>query len=198
MTVAIPPGFGQAVITHAVPATGQTQLVTHGFINTTTGLFPNDIAQLIYEAWVGTSKPFQSSVISDATQAASVKITVNVTGSLLLGEFNSLTFGSRSSASPPPQVAVVVKKRTGFAGKAQRGRFYLPASFLTAAGVDQLGNIDGTLLAAIQGRLTGYLSQLAIDNVDMCLLHNDPLLDPTLVTELLAEQMIGTQRRRLR
>lgn len=95
----------------------------------------------------------------------------------------------------PPNVALLVEKRTELGGRSGRGRFYipgLPESDVDAAGVIVPANVVGfqaaadAFLAAVEGIATG-----------MFLLHSASS-DPTRVTDLTIDPVAATQRRRLR
>lgn len=102
-----------------------------------------------------------------------------------------------------PQVAYLLQKSTGLAGRANRGRMYIPGT--REAIVNSDGNIISTDLATMQTGASAFLADLATNNVPMYILHDPPkeppgapAPDPTLVTALNVAPKVATQRRRLR
>lgn len=108
--------------------------------------------------------------------------------------------GTTSQSSPPPQVSVVIRKRTEFVGKSRRGRVYLPHWYVQEGLVSEQGIINTTPLATLQGRADDWLESLQTQSElgdGMWLFHSDPLQSPDKVTQLLVQPIVRTQRRRL-
>lgn len=103
-----------------------------------------------------------------------------------------------------PNLAMVVKKNTVFAGRRFRGRMYWPCLSLLDADVSNAGNIDPTVRSVIQANVddmySSWAGQGSVANIQ--LLHtasdDDPTPDGTDVSSWTVEQLCGTQRRRMR
>lgn len=98
----------------------------------------------------------------------------------------------------PPNVATLVKKNTGLRGRKNRGRMYVPG--LAGEGdVDNNGFISGASLGTFQTAFTNFFNDLdgATPVSDIMLLHEDNSL-ATRVSSLEVENLVATQRRRLR
>lgn len=119
------------------------------------------------------------------------------------------TFGITSGAQAPPQVAVVVKKLTGFGGRQNRGRIYLPY-LLRDDDVADDGSFAGSDLSDRQDACDAWLAGVNAGDFDMVIanrVYDRPwnVADRHLtavnagkkVTALSVESIIGTQRRRL-
>jgi hypothetical protein len=106
--------------------------------------------------------------------------------------------GTYSTAVDSPQVAVLMRKDTGFGGRHGSGRLFMP--IVPEADTQSGGNIDPTALAALQSRATTWIADLLAGTyVDgMHLLHNAAPPNPYLVTGLSVQQLLATQRRRIR
>lgn len=108
--------------------------------------------------------------------------------------------GSTAKNSPPPQVAVVVRKRTSRVGRNQRGRVYLPG-LLDETAVDEAGVIQASAVTTFQNAANLWLSTQNASPEDMVLLHQKseepPLPAPTPITQLVIQPIVRTQRRRL-
>lgn len=117
------------------------------------------------------------------------------------------TVGGNAGTMVPPNVALLVQKRTAFGGKKNRGRFYLPFCIDTAD-CSENGTILSTLVTIFQTECNTFLAQLATDNTPMVIAnrtYNTPLPPHYVtaittgpqVTSLNVENLVATQRRRL-
>jgi hypothetical protein len=117
--------------------------------------------------------------------------------------------GTFSAADLPPQVAVLIKKVTGFGGKKNRGRFYLPWA-VPGSVVNERGTILAANVTAMQANMTLFLEQMATDGFPMYISNKVLVLTPPdtrphvtaihtghLVLNLRVEDVVATQRRRL-
>lgn len=103
--------------------------------------------------------------------------------------------GGQSGEPEPPQVAYLMKKRTALGGRLNRGRFYLPG--VQTSHVDLDGSVDGGQLGNLTAAALVLLLGLADADMNMVVLHGGSST-PTVVTQLLADPFVATQRRRLR
>jgi hypothetical protein len=113
-----------------------------------------------------------------------------------------LPIQGRGSAQPLPQnCAVLFHKRSNSTGRRNRGRFFLPG--MSEGAVDPAGRLNaGEVLAFsnLGAELLDGVKQTA-SIAEMVILHSDgvstaPL--PTVVTSIICDPVIATQRRRLR
>lgn len=111
--------------------------------------------------------------------------------------------GTRTAGdSAPPNVAVLVKKITSRVGRPGRGRFFLPWC-LGNETVNDVGQMDTSVNNALQDIVDEFLSDLQTDTnpKEMVILHDENVpgtTTPSLVTALLVDTTVATQRRRLR
>jgi hypothetical protein len=111
------------------------------------------------------------------------------------------TAGAMTTASP--NVTYLMKKVTLFAGKAFRGRGYLP--FVNSGELDEAGRISGTVLSRFQTACSELLdASLSVSGGGLngwYLLHREGSAGaaegPTLITNFSASNVVATQRRRL-
>jgi hypothetical protein len=103
----------------------------------------------------------------------------------------------------PQNSALLVQKRSALIGRRHRGRLYIPG--VNEVEVAPNGVVSPALLAAYNSALQSWLT--AIRNItevlDMFILHTQAPLapappEPTRVSTLVADDVIATQRRRLR
>jgi hypothetical protein len=117
--------------------------------------------------------------------------------------------GANIQTSPPAQVATLFRKRTGFAGKPNRGRFFVPW-MTNEAQVDEAGVIQPAVVTTWQAVGANFLAGLATGLVPMCIAnkvfvvggippkpHVTAIHQGHLVTLLSPDSVVGTQRRRL-
>jgi len=137
------------------------------------------------------------------------RITASDAGGVVSERFPG-TNGADTNDPAPVSTAIIIAKRTGTSGRRYRGRMYVPAVNDTL--VDIGGNLDPTVAAAYQAEIDDVLPDLAAkpQAIQMVLLHSkgwdgavepaDPgnAPAPTVVTSLVVQPRIGTQRRRIR
>lgn len=124
------------------------------------------------------------------TRFRSSPTTVEIAGNVLN------TPGVRSGSLCPPNTAVLVRKVTGLAGRINRGRMYLPPPVETVVGND--GLLNPSEVTNYQNGADQFLADLAASSIPMVILHTDPAITPTAVQDLVVENKVATQRRRLR
>jgi len=120
------------------------------------------------------------------------------------------TRGTASMSALPPNCAALVRKQTAVGGRKNRGRLYMPW-ILNEGSVDQMGNIDNSDVLSYQSDADDWLDHfddagaggmvianrvydLPWDNPARKLVSID--MGPV-VTALVVEPIIATQRRRL-
>jgi hypothetical protein len=107
--------------------------------------------------------------------------------------------GGQSVNTAPPNCAVLVHKRTTRGGRRGRGRFFLPWS-ISASNIQENGMITAGEVVSLQSAMDNFLTQLDTGGTPMRLLHQPGGTEeggPNVVTALVVDPMISTQRRRL-
>jgi hypothetical protein len=189
--------------THA--GSGRVSLVTTAhFDDTPAGAI--EAANDILGVWVGLVGAFGNQVtigpvdvlIGDGTDVPDEATSTGAKGT-----------GTVTDPIVPSNVALLVKKTNGRGGKKNRGRMYLPWA-LAENKVDELGNIDATILAGLQTAFTAMVTSLAAADVTLAIAnktlvvggdgkkhvtHIGLAVQP--VTQLTVEGVVATQRRRL-
>jgi hypothetical protein len=197
MGVIIPNGFGQVSQEFIIDGGDHPFMVVTGHVIAPAGTVQG-LADDIKGAW-------QGQVFLNTTRGSNLRLGKtrallrNASGQLEAAENTTIVTGTQTpGAYPPPNVAVLVRKRTSFAGRQFRGRMYLPGFFLNEANIGSTGIIDAAAVTAIQGWMTSWLSTVNASNYALRLLHESGVVPPTAVTSLTAESTVATQRRRLR
>jgi hypothetical protein len=122
-----------------------------------------------------------------------VKYGPNATGPF--AEYAENIVGGTSGTQMPPNVALLVEKKTAVGGKSGAGRLYIPGIPEAVAGAD--GAIAPANMTAFQTVANAWLADIETTFTGMVLLHSASS-DPTAVTNLVIDPLAATQRRRLR
>lgn len=107
--------------------------------------------------------------------------------------------GSIAQTSAPPNTSLLVRKITARGGRRGRGRMYWPWACATSE-VDEAGTVLAAKVTSAQTRMTTFLSNLNANQVPMVILHSPGLSvpgAPNVVTNLVVDPRIATQRRRV-
>lgn len=118
-------------------------------------------------------------------------------GGFSVGELNLGVVGTVVSATMPQNCAVLVRKNTALAGRKQRGRWYMPPAYVNEATVDGTGTINAVGVAAMQGYINQFRTELDERGAVPVLFHSDGL-PSTPITSFTVDSRIATQRKRLR
>lgn len=106
--------------------------------------------------------------------------------------------GSASGETAPPNVALLMRKRTAAGGRKNIGRMFVPKP--TEAGIEESGRLSSGQFGAWEvacGDFYDALTGIAgID--DLVILHSLVADTPTVITSLEGQELVATQRRRLR
>lgn len=193
----VPVGHGHFTLTMRHVATSRAMQITCGGVVDALPFTQANNDELAGD-WGAALQPLYDSAWSFTGM---VGIVTNTLGTPSRFESTILGTGSRSSVeSPPPNVAYLVRKSTGLIGRKNRGRQYLPAS--AESGITE----GGALTTAEAALLQAYADQLfenvfappgASNIASIAILHDDETVVPTIVTALVAQQSVATQRRRL-
>lgn len=143
----------------------------------------------------------------DEEKLVSLRSKVGSDGEGPLFETTGAFPGLRSNEPPAPNTAILVSKSTGRGGRYNRGRMFfpscnansvLPNGTLSPGEVTFFQNIFDQMLEVCQG----VVGSPPVNVSDMVLVHSprsgDATPTPSAVTVLTVENMVATQRRRLR
>jgi hypothetical protein len=117
----------------------------------------------------------------------------------IVGVDSTQALGGSGGSATPPNIALLVHKRTARGGRRGRGRMFIPWA-TQIADVDERGTIASSTLGFTNTALAVFLAELTTQGCPMVVLHDDgrtPPGAPNVVTSLTADAIVGTQRRRL-
>lgn len=202
MALQMPLNYGEASLWFRLAGDPEEMAVTIGFHDTFASPgTPDEIAEEIYNAFVGTGKFVVNNALLNAYSVVrcDIRIARESPGLIFVGSYVSAYAGTRSTAGPPSNCALFVRKNTGLLGRRNKGRMYWPAGLLKSDDVSPTGQIEpGSALPTLQTRLTASFDAMVAAQLSPVILHTNGSPTPTPVTGLSVQPVIATQRRRLR
>jgi len=193
MGVFIPEGFGTATVRMQLPGESGPGFNVFGLEREGT-LTALQTAQQWGDAINNAGSPWD--LLSNQVLTDQVEVRLKIGGELHIAEIPITVVGGGADPMAPPQVSYLVKKLTGFAGRTNRGRFYLPGVEETA--VTGAGELTATAISNLQAAANQFLNDLGTLGQEMVVLHENPALTPRPVTALVVDGRVATQRGRLR
>lgn len=186
----IPAGYAQ--VTHVFGGTGLPEgaATTYGILLNGGSWDPGD-AGLLHDI-------FGDTWLTSMSASVTLERTILKAGPNDVGpatEFSDPRTGGNVASMAPPNVSFLVRKVTAMGGRANRGRMYLPGVPESLVGND--GTLDSTFVTNQATVATNFLSRLSAEVLAPVILHNS-VQTPTLITQLVMEPRVATQRRRLR
>lgn len=108
--------------------------------------------------------------------------------------------GTNTSDFAPQNVALLLKKRSDVGGRRNRGRMFMPG--VPESAVNEIGELTSTYRNAVNGLASDFLDYCqsggSSNSANMVILHSSAPSTPTVVTSLVCDTRVATQRRRLR
>lgn len=116
-------------------------------------------------------------------------------------EYPATNAGDESGFPMWPNSAVLIRKDTASGGRRNRGRMYVPGFGLRSL-VTPAGLIDPSYLEDFNTNLATMLATInagtGFNATNLGVLHSEPPSAPAVITSLVAQSKLATQRRRLR
>ncbi len=200
MTLQIPAGFGQVI--HSLLLTGDPEpmAVTYGV--QMEGQAPTDAQDTVGDLHAA----FASTMLTIPHQVYSLRQTelryvVAELGPVQVALAVDIVTAGGTGSPLPQNSAVLFHKRSASAGRRNRGRFYLPG--MSEGAVDATGRLAAADVTAFNNIAANFLAGVRASGsvAEMVILHSlgiSPTGPPAVVTSLLTDPVIATQRRRLR
>lgn len=204
MALIIPVGFGQAVYELALTGDAEPVVTTMGHdLSNVVGGDYEEIANRLFDGF----GQEMMGAISDQYSLTGVSLYVGQDGGPPAVFFGTDTavVGGDAGLPLPQNCAALVRKRTGAAGRRGRGRMYLPG--VRENVVNAIGVMDSTYVTAWQTSIDGWFDLLngvpagSVAYPPVILHRSEGIGEeppPTPVTALVLDDVIATQRRRLR
>lgn len=192
MTLVVPTGYANCIVRFACSENTKPQSTAIGF--RTTGDNVNTVNANWRDAWGG----HMAGGALGSTYTITAYVSENVDA---IDEIIVAVVGTDTAAHVSSNVSVIAKKTSAFRGRSKRGRMYLPGGYLPENQVDSGGNIDDGQVSDIQDNLDAVLTDMVAAGYEPVLFHDEASPDsanPTTLSAIRVEPMVGTQRRRLR
>lgn len=193
MPLNIPAGYAQVSFGGLVDGDLEEMVITIG-IDLDGALTPG-IALALFNHW--SDSFFAVSSTEWTFKSCRVKAGPNETGPV--DEYTDAgVSGTKANALLPPNVACLVQKRTGVGGRQNRGRCY-QAGVAVQGEANSAGLLDTDWLSAIDAAWFTFNADLGdVPGVVGPVLFHNNVSDPTPITSFQPQQLLATQRRRLR
>src|SRR6185503_11782061 len=196
------PGFADVALQLVLSCLNRPAYITFG-------VDPADTDPMLIAGAINTAASTAGSLMSimdSNVTLRSVRVSLGTDGSEdVVGVLTGTTVGGVSKTTLPPNCAMLVHKLTGRGGRRGRGRMFIP--WCVDEGVcDEAGIITPAAVTPIQSALTAFRVALNSGGNPMVILHepSQPGVAhpstpgaPNVVTALVADPLISTQRRRL-
>lgn len=197
--MAVPVGFSEATLVwQAVGALREAtwQIGISDFL--TPAENPTVIAQTVYDAAVLPNSITPALKMSTEWTFLGVRAFTQQEVGPLTGEFMQTVTGTATNLTPVMNTAVLVRKNTALGGRRNRGRLYHPPILVNEANVNTLGVLSAAARDNIQAGFNIFLDAIDTALYKVNLYHQSPPFTPTPVNSFSVQQLLATQRRRLR
>lgn len=191
----IPVGYAQTALHFTMTGDSNEQVCTLGFASSAaaTSATAIDLANDICATWDADMAP----ITSDEVTLQRVEVLIKTTGDLLVAGTSTAAAKAGESTLDvlPGGVSAVVRKNTGLAGRAYRGRMFHPG-LISDNDVSNGSIITSGRQIEINAALEDWLNSLAGTLDEAVLLHTNPALTPTPIASLTVSRRVGFLGRR--
>lgn len=200
--MATAPGYAACSYELRHSLVSRTAFITFGI--DAVGTDPATVATQVLGAFTAAGSLFAA--IDNNVTLIATRVSLGTDGGEDLQAVNATTWACTNNLPGyPPNVAVLVHKRSARGGRRGRGRIYLPWA-LSTSDVSEAGIIGGTRITAITNAVNAWTTHLSSNAGPMVILHRPskpgiphPSAEgpPNVVTATNVDTLVGTQRRRL-
>jgi hypothetical protein len=195
MALVLGPGFSQCVLRFKCAGDAEEAVTTIGIANGTVPGGANNSASFVRDAWLASF-----AVAGQSSSYTFVGVTAYVGqdgGPPVVVEALSGRVGTNATGPIPINCATLVRKQTALGGRTNRGRMFVPPYDWDEASIDGAGNINPGSVAVVQAKYSAFKAAIGT----AVLLHDSSSPGdhvPTVISALVLDSKIATQRRRLR
>lgn len=199
MTLVTPLNYARVIHSMAYAGDSEPMAITYG-IETNSGADVAAVATSMHTAFSPVMAGFPT-VVSLASTTVYLQSSAPPADPVI-GVAVGTVAGTDARAVVPQNTAYLVHKRSAVAGRAGRGRLYLPG--VAEAAVNAVGQVDPGQVSGYQALLTTWLAAIAsaLASDGMVVLHDSDgaysAASPYPVTSLVMDNRVATQRQRLR
>lgn len=157
----------------------------------------DDVADAL-EAVLSAFPPFLAANILIGWQYSGFNVSYETATGADVVERHETVVGTLAGGGFTSNTAVLIQKKTALGGRRHRGRMFIPPLLFSDIGADNNGFINGTVLSNMNITWGIFRADLVNADVPMVLHHSGVALDSQLVTDLVVQPQMATQRRRMR
>lgn len=197
MPLHVPSGFAQVVHKFGADLTGRRYLNTYGI--SLGWEEPNDIKATAEELHHAYWEEFLDDTLNGDYFLESTKVIAKFDGDDFEYEHIEFETSELSGERVPINCALLIHKGSIFAGRRNRGRLYVPGVVAEGDANDN-GALSSDAVSDFQSRADDWLTRVNTGDAvigEMVILHTTNN-DPTPVSGLFVDPVLGTQRRRMR
>lgn len=197
-----PPGYADCSYELRHSSMSRSAFITFGV--DVTGTDPVTIAGQVKDAFANAGSLL--TIMDNSVSLIATRVSLGTDGSEdIVGVNRTAVPCTRSQQSLPAQCAVLVRKVTARGGRRGRGRMYIPWS-ASAAGFGENGTVATGEVPLVQAAVDVWKNALSATAGPLVVLHRPSAPGtmhpttaglPNLVTSLVVDPLLGTQRRRL-
>jgi hypothetical protein len=196
MAVELPPNYMAVALHHTGGSVTGEMVNTFAFEISGHGGTPQQALNLISQFWA--DGPHQRHVGAILYLKATAMYHDPVFGNVALESVTGSIVGSASGAPIPMNVAVIVQKTTGFAGRKFRGRIFYGGFNAAVFAAGNPNELDVAEQGVMQDRFDTFKSDCETVEIIPVLLHQVGGPTPTLITSFDVHALVGTVRKRIR
>lgn len=198
MPSSVPPGTALCSASFTLASSTHTSVITWGVVNTGGVLTATAINNLCRIALLTTAgAPMLATKMSNQATCVQTKVLLNTGGVLTVDINTTPVAGTLAISTVPLNCAELVRKNSSIAGRAFRGRMFVPPVTFTEAVVGDNGVITPAIVTSRNTDWAVFFNNLATNGIPMAILHPS-IPGYTLVAGLTVNPLVGTLRRRLR
>jgi len=199
MGVLVPVGEGQARIRWKVVGQPRLMETTLGIrdledepFSGSPDILAEQVGDSLIDATIGVATQ-----ISNQFTLVGVEVMIMTADGPLTGEYPMNIVGTATFQPPPINTAWIWRKNTATGGRRNRGRMYWPCARLGETAIDAAGTITPANVSAEQDDANAFRLALGGNGLKPVLQHSDGG-PSTVVTSFAVENIVATQRRRMR
>lgn len=195
MSARIPPGWAEVWVQITISSDPEPMYTAFG-VDLAAGVSATQAVadELLLTSW----NTLDNIVSADFQGGLGHVVFGNDGGDIRIDGSGSQSNGLAPASSLPNNCAYLVRKLTASGGRRNRGRMFIPG--VPEGNVIANGEITSAWRTTVQTALSNfYASIFGLANVDdLVLFHDSAPFTPTVITDLVLQNKIATQRRRMR
>lgn len=207
-----PNGYGEMVVRYGISGDDEDKTVSLGFTSDLGNTAPDltAAAEEFVTTWMAEFHGTGAASMTVPWELRGFRWSFRVADVVHEGEDTTTVVGTAVGDSPVVHTSLFVKKLTGLAGAANKGRMFLPLWAGEDADIGTDGSVDTALRDTFQGKFDDFLAAAGTGDFTLHVLHGmvlddpgpppvwiPPTAPPVQITSFAVQGKVATQRRRL-